>query len=401
AARRFFEGETGVLADPLRRRMEAAAESAEFERAANLRDRLEAVEAFHGEGGEAVSDRADDRTVDVLAAAVEGDTARVARLHSERGQLVDRSRHRLDAAAGDEREGDAAGEDANTPAAVLSAFLAQYYAEREFPDAVLLAERPSDPDVVDWLEAEGVSVRVPGAGREAKLVELALKNARKRGGREDPVGALGERLGIDRPARIEGFDVSHAQGTAVVGSDVCFVDGSAETSDYRRKKLTDRNDDYANMRELVRWRAERAVAGEDDRPDPDLLLIDGGEGQLGAARDALAETGWDAPVVALAKAEELVVTPSGTRRWPDDAPELHLLQRVRDEAHRFAVSYHQTVRDEVKTVLDDVPGVGPQTRRRLLRRFGSVESVREASRDDLTDVDGVGDATADTLRERL
>ena len=405
AARRFFEGETGVLADPLRRRMEAAAEQAEFERAANLRDRLRAVEAFHGEGGEAVSDRRDDRTVDVLAAAVEGDVARVARLHSERGQLVDRSRHRLDAAAagegGEERDSSSADPDANTPAAVLSAFLSQYYAEREFPEAVLLAERPADPDVVDWLEAEGVSVRVPGAGREAKLVELALKNARKRGGRDDPVGALGERLGIDRPARIEGFDVSHAQGTAVVGSNVCFVDGSAETSDYRRKKLTERNDDYANMRELVRWRADRAVAGTDDRPDPDLLLIDGGEGQLGAARDALAETGWDVPVVALAKAEELVVTPTGTRRWDDGASELHLLQRVRDEAHRFAVSYHQTVRDEVKTVLDDVPGVGPQTRRRLLRRFGSVDSVRSASRDDLTDVDGVGDATARSLRERL
>ncbi len=417
AARRFFEGETGALADPLRRRMETAAENAEFERAANLRDRLEAVEAFHGEGGEAVSDRSDDRTVDVLAAAVEGDVARVARLHSERGQLVDRSRHRLDAAAvGDDADGadpeaiDAGGADpdpeaddadANTPAAVLSAFLTQYYAEREFPDTVLLAERPADPDVVDWLDAEGVSVRVPGAGREAKLVELALKNARKRGGRDDPVGALGERLGIDRPERIEGFDVSHAQGTAVVGSDVCFVDGSAATSDYRRKKLTDRNDDYANMRELIRWRAARAVEGRDDRPDPDLLLIDGGEGQLGAARDALAETGWDVPVVALAKAEELVVTPTGTRKWPDDAPELHLLQRVRDEAHRFAVSYHQTVRDEVRTVLDDVPGIGPETRRRLLRRFGSVESVRAASVDDLTDVDGVGDATAETLRERL
>ncbi|EMA60476.1 excinuclease ABC subunit C [Halorubrum distributum JCM 13561] len=401
AARRFFEGETGVLADPLRRRMEAAAEANEFERAANLRDRLEAVEAFHGEGGEAVSDRSDDRTVDVLAAAVEGDTARVARLHSERGQLVDRSRHRLDAAAVEDVDGGSSSADANTPAAVLAAFLAQYYAEREFPDAVLLAERPADSDVVDWLEGEGVAVRVPGAGREAKLVELALKNARKRGGRDDPVGALGERLGIDRPERIEGFDVSHAQGTAVVGSDVCFVDGSAETADYRRKKLTERNDDYANMRELIRWRAERAVEGRDDRPDPGLLLIDGGDGQLGAARDALAETGWDVPVVALAKAEELVVTPTGTRRWDDDAPELHLLQRVRDEAHRFAVSYHQTVRDEVATVLDDVPGVGPETRRRLLRRFGSVENVRDASRDDLTDVDGVGDATADTLRERL
>ncbi|MBP1922598.1 excinuclease ABC subunit C [Halorubrum alkaliphilum] len=395
AARRFFEGETGVLADPLRRQMEAAAENAEFERAANLRDRLEAVEAFHGEGGEAVSGRSDDRTVDVLAAAVEGTVARVARLHSERGQLVDRERHRLDAPETDGDEGET-----NTPAAVLSAFLTQYYAEREFPDAVLLAERPDD-DVVDWLESEGVAVRVPGAGREAKLVELALKNARKRGGRDDPIGALGDRLGIDRPERIEGFDVSHASGTAVVGSDVCFVDGSAETSDYRRKKLTDRNDDYANMRELVRWRATRAVEERDDRPDPDLLLIDGGEGQLGAARDALAEAGWDVPVVALAKAEELVVTPDGTLRWPDDAPELHLLQRVRDEAHRFAVQYHQTVRDEVRTVLDDVPGVGPETRKRLLRRFGSVENIREASIEDLTDVNGVGEKTAERLRNRL
>ncbi|GAA0519344.1 Excinuclease ABC subunit C [Halorubrum aquaticum] len=419
AARRFFEGETGVLAEPLRRRMETAAENAEFERAANLRDRLEAVEAFHGEGGEAVSDRSDDRTVDVLAAVVEGETARVARLHSERGQLVDRSRHRLDtptveAAVGDaeggnvgndgdvDRDGDdAVANGAYTPAAVLSAFLAQYYAEREFPDAVLLAERPTDLDVIEWLEGEGVAVRVPGAGREAKLVELALKNARKRGGRDDPVGALADRLGIDRPTRIEGFDVSHASGTAVVGSNVRFVDGSARTSEYRRKKLTDRNDDYANMRELVRWRAARAVEDRDDRPDPDLLLIDGGEGQLGAARDALAEAGWRVPVIALAKAEEIVVTPDGPLRWPDDAPELHLLQRVRDEAHRFAVQYHQTVRDEVKTVLDDVSGVGPETRKRLLRRFGSVENVRDASFEDLVDVDGIGDTTARRLRDRL
>jgi excinuclease ABC subunit C len=399
AARRFFEGETGALADPIRRRMEAAAESAEFERAANLRDRLAAVEAFHGEGGEAVSDRSDDRTVDVLAAAVEGDTARVARLHSERGQLVDRTRHRLDAPA----RKDAADTDGtpSSPAAVLSAFLTQYYAEREFPDAVLLAERPADADVTEWLEREGVAVRVPGAGREAKLVELALKNARKRGGRDDPVGALGDRLGIAPPARIEGFDVSHASGTAVVGSDVCFVDGSAETADYRRKKLTDRNDDYANMRELIRWRADRAVEGRDDRPDPDLLLIDGGDGQLGAARDALEAAGWEVPAVALAKADELVVTPDGPLRWADDAPELHLLQRVRDEAHRFAVQYHQTVRDEVKTVLDDVPGVGPETRTRLLRRFGSVENVRQASVDDLIDVDGIGETTAERLRTRL
>ncbi|MFC4359418.1 excinuclease ABC subunit C [Halobium salinum] len=395
---RFFEGETGVLADPLRRGMEQAAQAEEFERAANLRDRLETVESFHGEGGEAVSSQTDERAVDVLGVSVEGDRATVARLHSERGQLVDRSRHRLDAPG--EAEG-ATGSGEEAGGEVLAAFVAQYYAERDLPDALLLSERPDDPELAAWLDAEGVSVRVPGAGREAKLVELALKNARRRGGGDDELGALAQALGLSRVERIEGFDVSHAQGKAVVGSDVCFVDGSARKADYRRKKLTERNDDYANMRELIRWRAERAVEGRDDRPDPDLLLIDGGEGQLGAALDALDETGWDVPAVGLAKAEELVITEDGVRNWPSDAPHLHVLQRVRDEAHRFAVQYHQTVRDEVRTVLDDVPGVGPETRKRLLRRFGSVENVRTASVSDLTDVEGIGEKTAEALLARL
>jgi excinuclease ABC subunit C len=391
AAVRFFEGETGALADPLRREMEAAAQEQSFERAANLRDRLETVESFHGAGGDAVADPSDERTVDVLGAAIEGDRATVARLHSERGQLVDRSRHRLDAPKGEDRVG-----------TLLAAFVPQYYADRDLPDALLCSERPDDDEVLAWLEAEGVAVRVPGAGREAKLVDLALKNARRRTGGDDAPVRLGDELGLDAPVeRIEGFDVSHSSGRAVVGSNVCFVDGSAEKSAYRRKKLTERNDDYANMRELVCWRAARAVDGTDDRPDPDLLLIDGGDGQLAAARDALAETGWDVPVVALAKAEERVVTPDGVHEWDDDASHLHLCQRVRDEAHRFAVQYHGTLRDEVSTALDDVPGVGPETRRRLLRRFGSVENVRTASAADLQDVDGVGEKTAAALARRL
>ncbi|SEO60964.1 Excinuclease ABC subunit C [Halogranum amylolyticum] len=391
SAVRFFEGETGVLTDPLRRAMEQASQEQEFERAANLRDRLDVVESFHGGGGEAVSAQSNERAVDVLGAAVEGERATVARLHSERGQLVDRSRHRLDAP--EDSEGGVA--------EVLAAFVVQYYAERELPDALLLSERPDDEELLAWLDAEGVTVRVPGAGREAKLVELALKNARRGPGRGDELGALSDALGLPRVERIEGFDVSHAQGRSVVGSDVCFVEGSAEKAGYRRKKLTERNDDYANMRELIRWRAERAVSGRDDRPDPDLLLIDGGDGQLGAAQDALDEVGWDVPVVALAKDEELVITDTQVHNWPKDAPHLHVLQRVRDEAHRFAVQYHQTLRDDVQTVLDDVPGVGPETRKRLLRRFGSVEGIRTASVEDLLDVDGVGEKTAEAVRSRL
>ena len=399
SARRFFEGETGALADPIRREMERVAQHQEFERAANLRDRLDVVEGFHDGAGAAVASADDAATTDVLGVAIEGGSATVARLHAEHGQLVERDQHRLDV------PGDSG---ADRVASVLAAFLAQYYAERELPDRILLPEPHGDDEVVAWLDGAGVEVSVPGAGRDATLVDLALKNAHRRGGGSDELGALADALGIPRPERIEGFDVSHAQGKAVVGSDVCFVDGSSETADYRRKKLDDENDDYANMRRLIRWRAERAVGAErasghasDDRPDPDLLLIDGGRGQLDAALDALDEVGWDVPAIALAKDEEVVVTPDRTYDWDGDAPQLHVLQRVRDEAHRFAVAYHQTVRDEVATALDGVDGIGPELRKRLLRRFGSVENVRDASVEDLRTVDGVGESTAETIASRL
>jgi excinuclease ABC subunit C len=393
AVERFLEGETGILADPMRREMSAAAERREFERAANLRDRLEAVESFHGSGGGAVSaaerEHRADAAVDVLGVAVEGTDATVARLHAEGGKLVEREQHPLDTAGGEE------------PAAVLGAFLTQYYAERDLPDAVLCPERPVGDGIEAWLSAAGVDIRVPGAGREATLVDLAMKNARRTERRSDEKRALADALGLPGARRIEGFDVSHARGTAVVGSDVLFVDGDPEKSGYRRKKLPEENDDYANVRALVEWRARRAVAGRDDRPDPDLLLIDGGRGQLAAAREALDDAGWEVPAVALAKAEERVVTPDGPEEWNEDAPELHLLQRVRDEAHRFARQYHATVRDEVSTPLDGVDGVGPQTRKRLLRRFGTVEGVRAASEAELRAVEGVGERTAARIAEHL
>ncbi len=426
SVRRFFAGETGMLGEPLRDAMETAAADREFERAANLRDKLETVESFHGDGKEAVASRDDQRAVDVIAAAMEGESAIVARLHSESGQLVDRSRHRLDApsagntdsigsgppAGSDQLRGDDdtepsratdghGGVDIGGTPAVLSAFLTQYYTERDLPDAVLLPERPTGDGVIDWLETAGTAVRVPGAGREAKLVDLALKNARQGPDTGDELGTLGARLDIDRPQRIEGFDVSHASGKAVVGSNVCFVGGGAEKSEYRRRKLTERNDDYANMRELLSWRASRAVEGRDDRPDPDLLLIDGGDGQLAAAQDAMEAAGWAVPTVALAKQEELVITPDGPVDLDDDDPALHVLQRVRDEAHRFAVQYHGTLRDDVSTTIEDISGIGPETRKRLLRRFGSVENVRDASPADLTDVPGIGDKTAQTIHQRL
>jgi excinuclease ABC subunit C len=390
AARRFLAGETALLSEPLERAMQRAVEGERFERAATLRDRLAAVEAFHGEG--AATGEGAERVVDVLGVAVEGDAATVARLRSEGGQLVDRDRRRVATPEG-------AGEGA-PGGAVLGAFVPQFYAERDLPDALLLPE-PPEGEVADWLAAEGVEVRVPGAGREGRLVDLALQNAHRGASGEDELTALGAALDVARPERIEGVDVSHAQGRAAVGSDVVFVDGAPEKSDYRRKKLAEANDDYANMRALVEWRARRAVEGRDDRPDPDLLVVDGGPGQLAAAREAIDAVGWEVPLVALAKAEEVVHAPDRSYDWDRDAPQLHVLQRVRDEAHRFAVQYHRGLRDEVSTALDGVEGVGPELRRRLLCRFGSVDGVRSASPAELRAVEGVGEATAAAIADQL
>ena len=406
AAKRFFEGETGALADPLRQRMGAAAQEQAFERAASFRDRLETVEGFHGAGENVVShasgvsgDHSGDHGVrtHVLGAAVEGREPTVAVLESEGGKLVDRHRPPLAVP-------ESARED---PASLLAAFVPQYYADRRLPDVLLLPEEPADAEVRAWLEDRDVDVRVPGAGREARLVDLALKNARRAGPGRDPCIALADALGIDSAQRVEGFDVSHAGGKATVGSNVLAVDGAEQTDGYRRKKLPEGNDDPGSMHELLSWRASRAVEGRDDRPDPNLLLIDGGDDQLDAATRAIEAAGWDVPLVAIAKGElgdrdadgDRILGADGPIQVPDEA--MRLCQRVRDEAHRFAVQYHQTVRDDVSTALDSIDGVGPTTREALLGRFGSIESIREASESELLDVEGVGPTTATTLQERL
>ena len=386
----FFEGETGAIAEPLASEMEAAAAEQAFERAANLRDRLETVKTLHGSGGDAVVDTGGSRMVDVLGVSVDGTQATVARLHSEGGKLVDRERHRV-----------AVPENGDGVPSILGAFVPQFYAERDLPDTLLLPQDPDSSDLVDWLDGHGVALRVPGAGREARLVDLAMKNAHQGVSGSDGHRALADALDIPVPTRIEGFDVSHGSGKEVVGSDVVFVDGRPEKAHYRRKKLPEQNDDYGNMAALLEWRASRAVEGRDERPDPDLLLIDGGAGQLEAARNAIQAVGWDVPVVSLAKAEEIVHTPDRQFDWEQNAPELKLLQRVRDEAHRFAVQYHQTLRDDVSTVLESVDGIGPRRRRKLLRRFGSVDGIRDATEAELEDIPGIGPETAAQLARRL
>ena len=402
AVTRFFNGEMGVLTEPLRREMEQAAEDERFERAANLRDMLDTVKRFRETSDDAVSSAdGQNRRTDVLGISLAGSEPRVALLRAADGQLIDREQHTLAVPEKSDQETTLDPVDPTDPGVVLGAFIPQYYAGTELPDLLLCPEHPVGDGLDSWLAGAGVELRVPGAGREATLVDLAMKNARRQERTRDGTTALAAALELDSVRRIEGFDVSHSQGRAVVGSNVVFVDGSPEKSDYRRKKLTEKNDDYANMRALIEWRGARATEGRDDRPDPDLLLIDGGTGQLAAANEALAECGWKIPAVALAKDEELVITDSKTYDWPADAEKLQLLQRVRDEAHRFAVQYHETLRDDVSTALDEIDGVGPKTRKRLLGRFGTVDNVRSASRTELREISGVGEQTARRISEQL
>ncbi len=403
AVERFFDGETGILTSPLRRAMEQAATDERFERAANLRDMLDAVERFHDTHDEAISNAGDDRRrTDVLGVSLAGSEPTVSLLRAEGGQLVDREQHTLAVPESNEHtEGVIEIGDSTDAGAVLGAFIPQYYAGSKLPEKILCPEYPAGESLERWLNDVGVELQVPGAGREATLVDLAMKNARRRERRHDGTQALAEELGLGSIDRIEGFDVSHSGGKAVVGSNVAFVGGSPDKSGYRRKRLAEENDDYANMQKLLTWRATRAVEGRDDRPDPDLLVIDGGEGQLAAAREALAEVGWEVPAIALAKADELVITPERTYDWGSDAAHLQLLQRIRDEAHRFALQYHETLRDSVSTPLDEIDGVGPETRKRLLGRFGSVSGIRNASLSELQEVRGIGEQTARQIDRQL
>ena len=393
AVEQFFGGDINEFSQKLEEAMADATVHRAFERAASIRDRLRAVESFHQGQGAAISDASDRETIDVLGAAIQGREAIVALLRSDHGKLVDRERHHLSIPV------DARSVDGHGP--IFSAFISQYYAERSLPDVILVPEDPTDTDLRDWLHSSGVCMRIPSSGRENTMIELAIKNASRVDTSVDPISELGEALNINRPRRIEGFDISHAQGVDPVGANVVFVDGEPDKSGYRRRQLPPGNDDYANMRRLLEWRITRSVEGRDNRPVPDLILIDGGQGQVNAAMSIIKSTDWDVPIIGIAKPADKIIIADKHIQWAPTDPKLHVLQRVRDEAHRFAVQYHQLIRDEITSELDNVPGIGPDRRSKLLNRFGSVDGIRAATDDQLLSVPGIGPTTIKELRRRI
>lgn len=402
-ARLFLEGRTEEVTRRLREQMAAAAGAERYEEAATLRDQVNALVRLEAPQKITTTD-IEER--DVFAAHVEGERAAVQAFFVRDGKVVAREGFLLDRLTEPER--------------VLSETLQQFYAGgRYVPREVVVPAEMEDRELLEaWLsERRGAAVRIhlPQRGEKARLLELVAKNARlafelewkhPRRQSQEILRALRDLVELEvEPRRIECFDVSNIQGADVVASLVVFAEGLPKKADYRKfriRSVAGAPDDFASMREVVGRRYKRLL--EEGKELPDLVMVDGGKGQLGAAVAALEELGLgEQPVVSLAKREELLFARGREEpiALPRSSPVLQLVQRVRDEAHRFAIGFHRQVRSRrtLRSELDDVPGIGPARRRRLLSVFGSLRGVRGASESELAAV--VGKAAAARLRSHF
>ncbi|MBN1438860.1 MAG: excinuclease ABC subunit UvrC [Anaerolineales bacterium] len=421
---RFLHGEVEAIAAEVERKMREASESLRYEQAARLRDRLQAIHAVV-ERQKIVSATKTDS--DVVALARQEADACVQVFIIRGGRLIGREHFILEGTRGAEES------------EVLRQFLVQFYEEAAgIPAEVLLPVEVEETKIVEeWLRSrrggQAVRISVPRSGVDRELVGMAAENAAETlkslraqwdADRSRQVEALAEvqkGLGLPRaPGRVECYDISNIQGTAVVASMVVFEQGVPNKAHYRRfqvRCVEGEPDDFASMREVLRRRFARWKGPEEEpvgrKKDPsfsalpDLLLVDGGKGQLAEAEKVLAEFGLTerVPAASLAKQEEEVFRPGckAAIRLPRDSKGMFLLQRIRDEAHRFAITYHRSVRAKkgLASKLDSIPGIGPARRKLLLKTFGSLEAIRTAPVDELMKVRGITRRTADRLRGEL
>ncbi|MDQ6825091.1 MAG: excinuclease ABC subunit UvrC [Candidatus Eremiobacteraeota bacterium] len=417
----FLEGRHSVLVDKLKREMEFAAEQLAFEHAARLRDRINDLERVMARQEVVWKSQID---MDLIAGAHGQGVSSLEVFFVRGGKLLGQEHFIVE------------GTEGRSPDEVLGEFVKQFYAQSPtVPKEVMLEVRIPDMASLDRAlsEVRGNRVRilVPERGQRAEYMRKVKRNAEQHladhlskvdVARERTTMALEElaaALGLPGlPQRIECYDISHVQGTNVVGSMVVFENGKPAKGEYRRFKIQgdERNDDFANMQQMLRRRL-RYISPDDTQPKqlgrekkfakrPGLLLIDGGRGQLNAVYDVLQELDLIAlPVAALAKQfEELYALDEPAPVFlPRNSAALHLVQRIRDEAHRFAVTYHRGLRSKaaVRSALDGLPGVGPARRKALVDAFGSVAGVRRASVAELEAVSGISHGLATTIREAL
>jgi len=414
----FLEGKGGELIDALRTRMKGAAQELRFEQAARLRDQLYAIERSLERQKIATTETIDQ---DVFGSHREADRLVVYVLYVRQGRLNGGQSFPFTGQEFPDEE-------------LLGSFVNLYYGEDNvLPDEVLLPLRPEgglEPLAELLTEKRGRRVRVlvPQRGEKLRLVEMSAANARQalldqrrsRDELEAVLERLRERLHLSRvPRRMECFDISHFQGATIVASQVAMTEGELDRSRYRRFRIKSvhAQDDFASMYEVVSRRLRR---GREATDLPDLLVIDGGKGQLASARAAMKDLGVSIDVVGLAKSREIdsddraAVSARSPERvfipekkdpivLPQNSPELFLLMRIRDEAHRFAITYQQKLmrRRNFRSVLEDIPGVGEGRKKALLRAFGSLKRIREASIEELAAEAGLGTTLAERIHAHL
>jgi excinuclease ABC subunit C len=414
----FLEGRGRELLDLLTFRMKAAAQGLRFEQAARLRDQLLAIERSLERQKIATTEPIDQ---DVFGYHREADRLVVYVLYVRQGRLNGGQAFPFTGQEFPDQE-------------LIASFVNLYYdQDNVLPDEVLLPLRPEDgvqtlQELLTERRSRRVRVLVPQRGEKLRLVEMSAANARQalldQRRSKDELEAVLERL-RDRlhlqavPRRMECFDISHFQGASIVASQVAMTDGELDKSRYRRFRIksVQAQDDFASMYEVVTRRLKRGLAAGDL---PDLLVIDGGKGQLASARAAMRDVGAQLDAVGLAKARELEVDDQAetTARSPErvflperkdpvvlpqNSPELFLLVRLRDEAHRFAITYQQKLmrRRNFRSVLEDIPGVGEGRKKALLRAFGSLKRIREATIEELASEAGVGTTLAERIHAHL
>jgi len=422
----FLEGKADKIVADLRARMESAAEALDFERAAALRDQIQAVERVI-ERQKIVTVGGGD--LDVIGLASEGSETCVQVFFVREGKLIGREYFILVGTAVNEWETDkGTGE-------TLASFIKQFYHKAAYiPPVIVVPYEVEEAAVIqEWLAGKRgseVVLRLPHPGNEEELVRMAAENAAETLASLQAQWMVDERKGVEAladlqerlhlaeaPTRIEGYDISNIQGVAATGSMVVFVKGLPRKSDYRRFRIRTvaGADDYAMMKEVLRRRFERAIKGKGEGKEgaeawtalPDLVVVDGGKGQLNAALEVLEEYGLrdEVSVLGLAKRQEEVFVPGRPEPLilPRDSEGLRLLQRIRDEAHRFAIGYHRKLRGKASlaSILEEVPDIGPKRRRALLKRFGSIEAIREASVEELAAVKGMTRKAAESIKEYL
>jgi excinuclease ABC subunit C len=407
----FLQGKQELILRELNTKMKAAAQQLQFERAALLRDQIKAIEKVI-EGQKIAITLQGNK--DVIGLAQNEKLAYVELFSIRNNKLIGQDHFIMEGIQGE------------SPGQIMTSFVKQYYASASYIPPLILLQHPVDEPVVlsEWLEQQRgrrVELQVPQRGAKKKLVDTAAETAAK--GLElaqakemkaevitSGLQELKNRLRLPKmPSRIECYDVSNIQGALAVGSMVVLERGWPKPAHYRRFRIKTvaGADDYAMIQETLRRRFKRGLAGAGTwAMIPDLVLIDGGKGQLNAALEVRQELGlYSIPMASLAKENEEVFIPGDLQPVyiAKDSPALHILQRARDEAHRFAISYHKKLRrKEVTTsALDNVPGVGPKRKKALLKKFGSIEAIKEASLEELSQTKGMTSTVAQRVKEYL